>query len=125
MIERYLIESLLLGRVRYGQLKIEYWDGVRHYGTDGPTLTVRVTKPKVVRRLVWGNPSLAFGEGYMRGEIEVPEDQLYTLFWLIARNQPPAWLRRPHRFEPNQRRRQRSQVGRHYNVGNDYYRLWL
>ena len=128
MVEKFVIDKILR-RVRHGRVVMRYWDGEeRSYGRSGPVVHVRVNNPAVARKAV-RSASLAFGEAYMHGEVEVPEDELDTLFLLVARNRAAVRgltpLRRIHRSERNRRGRQREQISRHYDVGNDYYRLFL
>lgn len=119
----------LLRRVRSGRLEICFWDGeTRSYGDTGPLVHVRIANPAVVRRAL-RSASLAVGEAYVSGELDIPEDELDSFFWLVARNGGVVHgmrpLRRLHRTERNRRSTQRGQVSRHYDVGNDYYRLFL
>jgi cyclopropane-fatty-acyl-phospholipid synthase len=119
----------LLRRMRHGGVAVTYWDGeTRSYGSAPATLQVEIRRSAVVRAML-KNPSLAVGEGYMRGDIYIDEDQLDDFFRLTALNSGSVnALRRftPwHRNERNHQRRQRSQISRHYDVGNDYYRLFL
>lgn len=73
-------------------------------------------------------PEIAFGEGYTDGRIEVDGDLVALL--AAAYGAPRAALaerllfptRRPRR---NTRRGSRHNIHRHYDLGNDFYRLWL
>lgn len=125
MVEKYLL-NLLLSRIHYGRLEVTYWDGSREFfGTDGPKLSVTIKTPRVVRRLAV-NASLAVGEGYMDGDILITDLPLF--FELVFKNRPKgrfAGLRQPRLRTPNNLRTQRHQIAHHYDVGNDYYRLFL
>ncbi len=128
MFEKLVVDRLV-SRLQFGRVSIEYWDGERRsYGSCGPAVTIRLATPAVAKAALT-NISLAFGEGYSRGLVEVPEDELVALFWIVGQNRnvidrvlPVRW---PHRDEANRRHRQRDQIRRHYDVGNDYYRLFL
>jgi cyclopropane-fatty-acyl-phospholipid synthase len=73
-------------------------------------------------------PELGFGEGYTDGRIEVEGDLLEVL--AAAYRTPPSPLierlffsaGRPH---PNSLRGSRDNIHQHYDLGNDFYRLWL
>lgn len=128
MIEKAAVDQVLR-RIRFGRVAVRYWDGDRRsYGSSGPLVQVAVASPLGLRRLV-DSASLAFGEAYARGDIRIDEDELDILFEIIARNQtavaPIRALRRVHRREANRRGSQRRQISHHYDVGNDYYRLFL
>lgn len=118
----------LLRRIRSGRITIQYWDGTKtSYGSKGEELGVALKTPAVVRRIL-RSPTMAFGEGYMRGDIEVTKGDLDTLFRLYTANQSSLAHLKPlrlYRHERNQRARQQSQISRHYDVGNAYYRLFL
>lgn len=127
-VEKLLLDRLLR-RLQAGRLEVCYWDGqTTTYGDDGPLVHVRVTDPAVVRR-AWRSASLAVGEAYVAGDLDIPEDELDSFFWIVARNgavvRGLSPLRRLHRTERNRRSTQRGQVSRHYDVGNDYYRMFL
>ncbi|MGH3444029.1 MAG: class I SAM-dependent methyltransferase, partial [Nocardioidaceae bacterium] len=95
---------------------------------SGPILHVGVNNAAVLRRAV-ASVSLAFGEAYVHGDVEVAEDELDAFFWILARNRSMLRglgpLGRIYRPERNRRDAQRGQISRHYDVGNDYYRLFL
>ncbi len=121
--------DVLLRQVHSGGLQVTYWDGeTRHYGDASSKLAVEIRTPKVVRAVL-KNASLAAGEGYTRGDLRIDEDQLDEFFRLVSVNKNSiGQLKRftPwHRNERNHLGRQRSQISRHYDVGNDYYRLFL
>lgn len=129
------ILDVLLRRVHDGVVTVEYWDGERRaYGDPAPsastpTVTIRLSDPSVFRRCAL-NPSVAFGESYTSGAVQIAEDELPALFRIVHDNRDmfgtvSELLRRAHRREPNHRRRQQDQIRRHYDVGNDYYRLFL
>jgi cyclopropane-fatty-acyl-phospholipid synthase len=129
VFERVALEWLLR-RLREGRVTVQYWNGdLRTYGgTNGPTVTVTIRTPEVVRRAL-RNFSLAFGEAYQRGDVEIDESRLEDLFWILAKNAPLGapliTLYRLHRNEANRRSRQRRQISHHYDIGNEYYELFL
>jgi cyclopropane-fatty-acyl-phospholipid synthase len=74
------------------------------------------------------SPELHFGDAFAEGRIEVEGDLVAALEaayrTLERRDRVPArarlWSRRHHSL-----RRSRSNVHHHYDLGNDFYRLWL
>ncbi|WP_186526256.1 SAM-dependent methyltransferase [Leekyejoonella antrihumi] len=128
MVEKRLIDQVLR-RIRSGRAIVRFWDGdERSYGSSGRLIHVAADAPLRLRKTL-GSASLAFGEAYVRGDIRISENELDDFFWIIAHNQGAVHalkpLRRVYRRERNRRSRQRDQVSRHYDVGNDYYRLFL
>jgi cyclopropane-fatty-acyl-phospholipid synthase len=128
VFERRILDEILKRLVRKGHVQVRYWD--RTYGHYGDmhgatsTLKVEITDPRVVRKLLV-NASLALGEGYVNGQVLIDEEQLPLLFELIARNQPATPLRQPFRRHRNRKEEQKSYIESHYDVGNDYYDLFL
>lgn len=81
---------------------------------------------------VWLSPSLAFGEAYMRGEVEVRGSLMDLLkgLYLSWPGQEPSWcslaVRWMGRLAGGASRRQAVNNARHhYDIGNDFYKLWL
>lgn len=129
MLEVTLADQVLRQLVQYGRLQVTYWNGeTRHYegrrGLTEPVLSVTITSPEVVRRMAL-NASLAIGDAYVDKRLLVDEDQLPWLFKMIALSQPrlPVW--QPFRRRPNHKAAQQSYIEAHYDVGNDYYDLFL
>jgi cyclopropane-fatty-acyl-phospholipid synthase len=72
-------------------------------------------------------PELRFGEAYAEGRIEVEGDLVAALEQAYrtlpeGRANPLAWLHTWRRHSPP---RARENVHHHYDLGNDFYRLWL
>lgn len=95
---------------------------------SGPVqFRVRV-KGEIPRKELLRSTSLALGEAYMRGDIEVDRD-LYEVLDLF--------LGHMDRFKRSSRalkgildtsldrKKQKEEVSSHYDIGNDFYELWL
>lgn len=128
MIEKIMLDQLLR-RIRLGRVTIKYWDGTQTtYGQEGEELGITIKKPSVVRKLL-RSPSMAVGEGYMQGDIEITKGDLDTLFRLQTANRSPGLRQlsglQLYRNQPNRPAKQQHQISHHYDVGNDYYKLFL
>jgi len=114
-------------------LRVRYWDGTtRRFGHGAPRVTLVLKNPAIVPRLLV-DPELAFGEAYQRGELEI-EGELSDLFPILFDNSSPMprWAEalwhgaalfsrlRPLSMGQNQR-----DIAHHYDLGNDFYKLWL
>ncbi|WP_130861870.1 SAM-dependent methyltransferase [Bacilliculturomica massiliensis] len=96
-------------------------------GKGEPLFTVRINEP-ISKKELMTSTSLALGEAYMRRSIEVDGD-LFTALNVV--------LSQIDKFSVNARaldkilhsstkaKHQKEEVGFHYNIGNDFYRLWL
>jgi cyclopropane-fatty-acyl-phospholipid synthase len=93
---------------------------------------IRFHNPAVLRQMLW-DASLAFGDGYRDGTVEIRGDLidvLETLLRGMARTQDsrpprPTWRERLVRRQGHSLHESKSSVHHHYDLGNDFYRLWL
>jgi cyclopropane-fatty-acyl-phospholipid synthase len=138
-----LLDRLLEGRIRKGTLTVASSDGpLRTLGTPTagwPDVTLRLHTANADRRILL-NPRLGLGEAYMDGAVSVDGDDIMGLVELVRRNNPwekggeigdPKALKRAlnHLTRPfrqlNSLTRSRTNVAHHYDLSNDFYRLWL
>src|SRR5690606_20543589 len=130
---------------------IRLWDGTSLAGTGERDFTLVVRSPGSLRRMFSPPVELSLGEAYLRGDFDV-EGNLSEAFEIapaaVAAVSSPAavaalarlWLRLPgadHDAEygvhrPAQlkgrlgsRQRDRAAIQYHYDVGNDFYQLFL
>lgn len=109
-------------------VKVIFWDGSSAmYGEGEPEVTVTF-KEKIPVKEITRNASIALGEAYMDGRIEIDGsiqkliESAYESAGSFMRN---SKLRR---FMPKQGHSEdqsESDVQSHYDIGNDFYRLWL
>ena len=133
-LDRWLTRRIL---AELGQppLVIELWDGTRFEPPDlaeDPVARVEIRD----RRTLYGllvNTDVAFGDALSADRIRVHGNLVAFLetiyrstdaaisrgFW---RQRVKAWLNRPRR---NTRAGSQSNIHHHYDLGNDFYRLWL
>jgi cyclopropane-fatty-acyl-phospholipid synthase len=110
--------------VRAAPLVFRLWDGFELVPASRPVIG-RITFRCRRALLAWlWNPELHLGEAFMSGEIEIDGD-LLAIVEAIYRALPPAAPRRWTRHLPNSARAARANVHHHYDLGNDFYRLWL
>jgi cyclopropane-fatty-acyl-phospholipid synthase len=122
---------------KVGRLTIDLPDGrTVAFGAPEahPRARLRVKTPAAFRRLVTGG-DLGFGESYMDGEWEA--DDLAVFLKLAVRNEEYLPLSSPlsrllgvgndlrHRLNRNSRRGSRRNIERHYDLSNDFFRLFL
>ncbi|MAJ92549.1 MAG: class I SAM-dependent methyltransferase [Rhodospirillaceae bacterium] len=127
----------LEGRLSAGSLEIDLPDGrtVRLTGKqDGPSARLTLHRWRALRRF-FGGGTVGFGESFMDGEWDSPD--LPKVIELAARNLP----RRPmafrlvspwrmgdrvrHLLRQNTREGSKQNIAAHYDLGNDFYALWL
>ncbi len=141
-LDRWLTRRIL-AEAGHPPVAIELWDGVRiepptpasSPGAGGTTdLVARIEIRD--RRTLYGllvNSDVAFGDALSADRIRVRGDLvalLETIYHSTDEASPrdswkrrfKAWLNRPRR---NTRAGSRSNIHHHYDLGNDFYRLWL
>ncbi len=130
-LDRWLARKLLttLGKPPFS---IRLWDGslVKMRPAE-PNQVIFHDRPALLQVLI--NPELKFGDLYSCGRIELKGDlvafvvQCYQGLRFVARSGGPAlWLKwllnRPRR---NTLIQSRHNIYHHYDIGNDFYALWL
>ena len=118
----------ILRLIKHGALRVEYWDGdVRTYGKGEIYFTLGIHSRAALRAL-FKNLSLGFGEGYSKGLITVDGD-LENVGRLASENAHTfkgfSVLKRIHINQRNTKNTQKRQIQHHYDIGNDFYKLWL
>jgi len=127
MLEKKLLDSAL-SRLGHGGVRIRYWDGSeKTYGPVEPYVTITIKDPSVVRRMA-RNVSLGVGEGYSKGLIDV-DGPLTDVIRLSAEN-PQSLSKLVHALKSpslhrNKQAKQKGYIAHHYDLGNDFYKLWL
>jgi cyclopropane-fatty-acyl-phospholipid synthase len=133
--------SRMLGSfIRIGTLAVIDADGKRHVfgGAPGaPTVAMRLTDRSLYRKLFL-NPDLYMGEAYMDGTLAFEEGSTLRDFlqlFLLNRRAPgakhvPKLLQQASRMmkgfqQANPVGRAQQNVAHHYDIGNDFYKLFL
>jgi cyclopropane-fatty-acyl-phospholipid synthase len=125
------IAHQLLSKLTAGGVRITYWDGTSTvYGSDEPYLHITIKSPKVLRAIA-RQASVGVGEAYMRGDLEIdgPLDQLIRLTMAnkhaFGRLSNFKGVKALQSYSRNKRSGQQRQIAHHYDIGNDFYKLWL
>ncbi len=136
-----LIERMFLYCLRnfqYGELTLTFASGNQFVVTaenQGPAASIHVYKPVQLlwRLLIRGD--LGFAESYMHRDWDTPH--LSELLQLLALNEAAMhrstsgstfsrpWDRLRHMLRQNNHRGSRRNIAYHYDLGNDFYELWL
>ncbi|MGH8443730.1 MAG: class I SAM-dependent methyltransferase [Solimonas sp.] len=128
----YMLRGLCIG-----SLDVSLPNGeVRHLrGSEpGPHGVLQVRSADLIRHVLRGG-EVGFGEAYLDGCWDSPD--LATLLGLLYLNEPHyrgpyeknpvgrlyGWLR--HRLRANTKKQARANIAHHYDLGNDFYKLWL
>lgn len=96
-------------------------------GTGPVQFKVKIKKDIPKSELV-KSTSLALGEAYMRGDIELDRDLYEVLDLFLGRMEhfrADRWALRHLLHTSTSLKTQKKQVTSHYDIGNDFYKLWL
>ena len=128
-VERWLV-GRLLSALGSPPIALVLWDGVS-IGHANPKARVKIHDRRTFWQLL-ANVSLSFGDALSDGRIEVEGDLLEFLeiIYRCEETQPRGglldalaeWRRRP---RANTLGGSRSNIHHHYDLGDDFYRLWL
>jgi cyclopropane-fatty-acyl-phospholipid synthase len=107
-------------------LRLVLWDGFELPSPAGPPAATLAFKTRRALFECVLNPALNFGEAYMFGTVEIQGDLVRALEAVYRAWKPTG----PRRFawlfpESHDLPESRENVHRHYDLGNDFYRLWL
>ena len=141
-----IYESLIfrgLERMNRGYMEIDLPGGRRRtLGDPGESIhaSVQIRDPYFYKRcMLFGD--VGFGESYVEGEWDTPDIERVIAWFLLNTDNSPAqpgsgarsalinllrgWNRLRHLFRPNSLHTSRRNISEHYDLGNDFYRLWL
>ena len=107
--------------------KLEMGEEQTIIGRGVPEFTVTLKEPLDKKKLLTST-SLALGEEYMKGGIEVDRDLYEVLDKFLGQMGKFTTDRSALRkllFTSTSKRNQKEEVTSHYDIGNDFYRLWL
>lgn len=125
-----------LARIRRGKLTIQDGVGQARYGRmDDLSVTVKVHDARFYRHAVLGG-TLSIAESYLNGDWDC--DELTDLFRILIRNLDTTTRldgalsavtglvnRLYHAWHANTRHGSRKNIEAHYDLGNEFYELWL
>ena len=123
---------LLLGSLGNPPLRLTLWNGESVFTGEGDAVAgIRIADRSALLRL-FIYPELHFGEAYVDGSIEV-EGELVKLLEVVYqglelasfRGRLPRLVKSLDRPRSNALAAARDNIHHHYDLGNEFYRLWL
>ncbi len=121
----------------HGHLTVTFPSGFQGtYGDKTSDLRAAVTIRDIgMTRRIIASGDMGFAEAYLAGEWETPDlSAVLTLMANNAADMKSAWKRSwlttalnrlRHRLRDNTRSGSKRNIAAHYDLGNDFYRLWL
>ena len=107
---------------------VKFWDGDEvKVGENEPLFKIILKKP-IPKKDILKSTTLAFGEAYMNGDLEVEGDFLLMLNTVLKYKEKfTTDFRGLPKIFSNlvSTKKQKEEVTYHYDIGNDFYKLWL
>jgi cyclopropane-fatty-acyl-phospholipid synthase len=121
------LDRWLLARIQRlvasAPIRFQLWDGFERRSDRPPVGTIRFNNRPALLGWAW-DPELNFGETYMSGDVEIRGDLvpvIEAIYRALAAAKPGWRIRHP----SNDARAARHNVHHHYDLGNDFYQIWL
>tara|TARA_B100000214_G_scaffold372279_1_gene350232 strand:+ start:113 stop:1291 length:1179 start_codon:yes stop_codon:yes gene_type:complete len=125
-----------LGRIKYGRINLTNYDGSKlYFGKEDEKLiaNIKINKPGLMSTIV-NKGSVGLAEAYMRDDFET--DNLSNLIEITAKN-----IKIIHKFSgifdlqffnliknffiKNTKIKSKENISKHYDLGNEFFSLWL
>jgi cyclopropane-fatty-acyl-phospholipid synthase len=106
--------------------QVNFWDGTSSsYGRDKPQFTLTFNEKISITNFI-KEPVMSFAEAYMDGIIEI-DGKLEDVILLAANNNDRLWKNVLSSIiaKVGPKRKQKDNVQHHYDIGNEFYSLWL
>lgn len=121
----------MLDIAKDGALAVTYWDGTTEcIGAGAPTCQIILHKEPDAKMLI-SDPILTLGEAYMDGSIDIEGgiDELlryaYTNHDSFLQNNPRIKEMLRQLRKATSLHKQKKDIRHHYDLGNDFFSLWL
>lgn len=116
-----------LKRFDANPFKVKFKDNEYVIGEGEPLFTVNMKKPIPVSKLL-ESTSIALGEAYMDGTLDIEGDLYFALNHFLGQmddfsTSGDVLSKLTH--NPLTKKKQAEEVQSHYDIGNDFYKLWL
>jgi cyclopropane-fatty-acyl-phospholipid synthase len=111
--------------VQSAGFEVRYWDGsVEKYGQEPPSFTLTFNKKLPFYKWI-RQPSMSFCEAYVNGTIDIRGSMDEIL--RIANTNKKKFFKTKSFSSPKakSKHQQKKNVEHHYDLGNDFYSLWL
>ncbi|MFX0547825.1 class I SAM-dependent methyltransferase [Hathewaya histolytica] len=127
-MEKFFIKKFLNG-ISTETFKIKFWDGTEEIIGDAEVAFTIIFNKPVNKGKILEDASLAFGEAYMDGDIDF-EGDLQFILESIYKNKDSflhshKLLSKVMKLKGTSIKKQKEDISYHYDLGNDFYSLWL
>jgi len=132
VLDRFLLDTFYRG-IGEPPVRISLWNGLEVKPQDQDELVAHIhIRDRAIFYRLFTNPDMYFGEGYSSGRIEVNGNlvQFLDTIYRHMRKANRSWLARIiTKWQARPRRNSladsKDNIFKHYDIGNDFYNLWL
>ncbi|WP_373895792.1 class I SAM-dependent methyltransferase [Virgibacillus sp. CBA3643] len=125
------IYKKVLGNLSASPFRVTFWDGTTVNYNEGapPEFHITFNKPLNTEKLA-SEPMITLAEAYMDKDIEVDGDLEYVMESIFNQkdsflNNQPKFLSKLSKVKSNNVKESKENASYHYDLGNDFYSLWL
>ncbi|MBU3074930.1 cyclopropane-fatty-acyl-phospholipid synthase family protein [Clostridium estertheticum] len=124
-----LFYKTLLKSMFSDPFEIRFWDGDEEKYGEGESKFKIILNEPIPKGDIINNPSIALGEGYMTKKLEVVGSVQSVIESLY--NNKESFLKKSAKYQhlikkiKNSIKRSKDNIEFHYDIGNDFYKLWL
>lgn len=124
MLEKSLIK-LMLKKWNYGDFRVVFWDKEEIFIGKKPAQFSLIFKEKIPLLKLFGDTSLVFAKHYMEAKLDIEGDydELARILYYFS-NQSFLKDKKDVLSKITQKQESKN-IKSHYDLGNDFYRLWL
>lgn len=124
MLEKQMIK-FILSKWNYGNFRIVFWDQEEFYVGKQPAKFSLIFKEKIPLLKLFSDTSLVFAKHYMKSKLEIEGDydEITKVLYYFSNKR---FLKNKEDILSKIAQKQESKnIKSHYDIGNDFYRLWL
>ncbi|MCR2107124.1 cyclopropane-fatty-acyl-phospholipid synthase family protein [Campylobacter upsaliensis] len=124
MFEKQMIK-FILSKWNYGNFRIVFWDQEEFYVGKQPAKFSLIFKEKIPLLKLFSDTSLVFAKHYMESKLEIEGDydEITKVLYYFSNKR---FLKNKEDILSKIAQKQESKnIKSHYDIGNDFYRLWL
>ncbi|EAI5620194.1 SAM-dependent methyltransferase, partial [Campylobacter coli] len=124
MLEKQMIK-FILSKWNYGNFRIVFWDQEEFYVGNQPAKFSLIFKEKIPLLKLFSDTSLVFAKHYMESKLEIEGDydEIAKVLYYFSNKR---FLKNKEDILSKIAQKEESKnIKSHYDIGNDFYRLWL
>lgn len=121
--------SKFLSELFSDTFEVHYWDGTSEKHGEGDIKFKIYIREKISKKDILTDPFLAFGEAYMNNSIDF-EGNIQEVIESVYKNEKSflhnsSAFAKLYKIASNSIKNSKEDIQYHYDLGNDFYKLWL